>query len=47
MTESVDTDRSKVEEAQVSFGFENVSPDEKNAESWGMCSKPSLAVTTS
>ena len=29
MTESVDTDRSKVEEAQVSFGFENVSPDEK------------------
>ena len=29
MTESVDTDRSKVEEAQVSFGFESVSPDEK------------------
>ena len=29
MTESVDTDRSKPEDDKVSFGFENVSPDEK------------------
>ena len=29
MIESVDTDRSKREEDQVSFGFESVSPDEK------------------
>ena len=45
MTESVDTDRSKPEDDKVSFGFENVSPDE-NPESRGRF-QASLAVTTS
>ena len=46
MIESVDTDRSKREEDQVSFGFESVSAMKK-PEKLAMSSKPLPAVTTS